>query len=256
MSLLSATSFLPVFIIIIIAFISARLMVRDTAVLKSHAFVNIDGLRGVLAILVFIHQSVYWFNYSHSQQWSFYGSATYLSFGQASSCLFFMLSGFLFGHQLLESRNKEKEIDWLGFFYARIIRLAPLYLVCIFAMLVIVAFEAGFIQFEDTAILRSNIIDWLVFAIPGHPNINTNGNITLAFSGTIWILAYQWFFYLCLPLIALLVGSKSRSHSGIWLIISCLCVASFSRWGLDASLFYGFAGGGFAAYAVRTPWLH
>lgn len=253
MSLLTTTTFLPVLIIIALALVSARFMVRNTSVSDTHEFASIDGLRGFLALFVFIHHSVYWFNYSHLQGWSFFGSMTYMNLGQTSICFFFMLSGFLFIYKLLEARDRE--LDWLKLYCSRFMRLTPLYLVSIVIIIVTIAFESGFTQLEDVAALRSHITDWVLFIIPGHPDINGHPNTHLMISGVIWTLSYEWYFYFCLPAIAVLVGSKSKPNSGIWLILSCICIATFSRWALELTFMYGFLGGAFAAYAVRTPWL-
>lgn len=253
MSFFTTTSVLPAFIVTLLALISARLMVRDTSATDSHEFAGIDGLRGFLALFVFLHHSVFWFKYSHLQGWSGSSSALYTNFGQTSICLFFLLSGFLFGHKLLEGRAKE--VDWLKLFCSRFLRLTPLYLTLVAIMLLIIAIESRFIQLDDTAILRSNIIDWVLFTVPGHPNINSHPDTHLMVAGVIWTLPYEWFFYFCLPLIGVLVGTKSKTNSAVWLILSCTCILTFSKWGLDTTLLYGFLGGGFAAFVVRTSWL-
>ena len=253
MSLFSITGLLPAFLVTLIALISARFMVRDTSATDNHEFANIDGLRGFLALFVFLHHSTYWFNYSHLNGWSGTNSGLYNNFGQTSVCLFFMLSGFLFSYKLLEARTKE--IDWLKLFCSRFLRLTPLYFTLVAVILALIAFESGFVQFDDVSQLRSNIFSWLLFTAPGHPDINSHANTHLMVAGVIWTLPYEWYFYFCLPALGLLLGAKSKVNSGIWLILSVACILSFTSWQLDITLLWGFLGGGIAAQVARTPWL-
>ncbi|RYY04883.1 MAG: acyltransferase [Gammaproteobacteria bacterium] len=253
MSLFTTTGLLPALLVTLIALASARLLVRDTSATDNHEFASIDGIRGFLALFVFLHHSVYWFNYSHLKGWNGSDSGLYNNFGDTSVCLFFMLSGFLFFNKLLEGRTRE--IDWLKLFCSRFLRLTPLYITLVGVIVAIIAIESSFIQLEDTKTLRSNIISWLLFTIPGHPDINAHGNTHLMVAGVIWTLPYEWFFYFCLPALGLLVGAKGKANSGIWLILSVACILSFSLWQLDSTLLFGFAGGGFAAFVARTPWL-
>jgi len=60
---------------------------------------------------------------------------------------------------------------------------------------------------------------------------------------------------LMLPLLGLIIGSKTTSASGIWLILSAICLVFFSHWQLDVNLLYAFVGGAIAAIVVRTEWL-
>ena len=63
----------------------------------------IDGLRGYLALLVFIHHfeiTWYWHN---TGEWS---SPPYLNFGTVGVSIFFMITGYLFVHKILTNRRK------------------------------------------------------------------------------------------------------------------------------------------------------
>ncbi|MBY0379044.1 MAG: acyltransferase, partial [Burkholderiales bacterium] len=252
MSLLTFTNIIPPLFVTAIALISARLMVRDTSATDSHQFSSIDGLRGYLALFVFIHHSGFWFNYSKTKSWVI-GDSLYLSFGHTSVCLFFMLSGFLFGYKLLEAR--EKPIDWLKLFCSRLLRLSPLYMCLLTAVLITISIESKFIINDDSATLINNITDWILFTATGHPDINGYTNTHLLVAGVIWTLPYEWYFYFSLPFIGLLIGSKSTPNSGIWLILSCACIIGFSSWHFDSTLLWGFLAGGIVAYIVKTSWL-
>lgn len=248
------TSLLPIMIVTLIALVSARFMVKDTSATDSHEFASIDGLRGFLALFVFLHHSIYWFSYAQTRNWNFSStSGLFMNFGHASVSLFFMLTGFLFSLKLIDGRKRE--IDWLRLYCSRFMRLTPLYFLLSLSIFAIVAYNSHVVTYEPTATLISEAIDWLLFVIPGHPDINTHANTHLIPAGVIWTLPYEWYFYLMLPLMGLIIGSKTKSASGIWLIISTVCLASFSYWKLDVNLLYAFVGGALAAVIVRTEWL-
>lgn len=251
MSLLTLNGLLPPLLITAIALASAFFLVRDTSANDKHEFVSLDGLRGFLALMVFIHHSVFWFNYTHNQGWHGIPSILYDSFGRASIALFFMLSGFLFTYKLLEARHKE--IDWMRLFCGRVLRLTPVYLLLVGAMLVIVAIRSNFTQYEDTWQLLANISSWMLFSIPGDPEINSMPGTLQISAGAIWTLPYEWYFYGCLPLLAAVLGSKSKANTGIWLVIGAIFVLTYSWWGLDTKLLWGFVVGGLSAGLVRSP---
>lgn len=253
MSLLSLNGLLQPLLITIIALICARLLVRDTSASDQHQFAALDGLRGLIALLVFVHHSVFWFYYSRGAGWHGGDSVLYGNFGQTSICLFFMLSGFLFGHKLLDARLQP--LDWLRLFCSRILRLTPLYFALLLVMFAIIAFESGFTMHQSNAELLVSLRNWLLFTIPSRGDINGYPDTHLMTAGVVWTLPYEWYFYLCLPLVAMLLGSRSTGTPLPWLLLSFGCLLTFSQWGLDPTLLWGFAGGLAAAWVARTATL-
>jgi peptidoglycan/LPS O-acetylase OafA/YrhL len=65
--------------------------------LEQHRYATIDGLRGYLAFLVFLHHSAVWFFYLKTNAWTGPPSNIYAQFGESSVALFFMITAFLFG---------------------------------------------------------------------------------------------------------------------------------------------------------------
>jgi len=59
-------------------------------------FESLDGLRGLLAISVFIHHINVWYGYLQSGNWMEPNSNLFNQLGQSSVALFFMISSFLF----------------------------------------------------------------------------------------------------------------------------------------------------------------
>ncbi|MBY9589867.1 acyltransferase family protein [Pseudomonas aeruginosa] len=68
-------------------------------------FSTIDGLRGYLAFFVFLHHAAIWYYFLRSGAWQVPPSNLYTHFGQTSVSLFFMITGFLFTHKLLQSKT-------------------------------------------------------------------------------------------------------------------------------------------------------
>jgi peptidoglycan/LPS O-acetylase OafA/YrhL len=234
---------IPVLFVLIIALFSAQLLVREDQATAEHKFVSIDGLRGILALLVFVHHTDYWFHYIHQEGWVPTGTIFFNNLGQTSVCLFFMLSGFLFTYKLLEGRCNE--INWLRLYCSRFLRLTPLYICVVVLMIVIILLESHFTLKEDMEIFIRKVTKWLLFTAQGHPNINKHPDTNLMTAGVVWTLTYEWYFYFCLPLLAVFIGTKSKTNSGIWLIGSCFIAFSIN---MDTTLLYGFLGGGAAAF--------
>lgn len=253
MDLFTLASLLPALIVAILALVSARLFVRNLAVTQTHEFASIDGLRGLLALGVFIHHAIYWYAYATSGNWYFYSSGLYMNFGHASVSLFFMLTGFLFTLKLIDGRSRG--IDWLKLYCSRFMRLTPLYFCLCLCVFTIVAINTHFQANDSADAIMHQLRDWLLFVIPGKPDINGYPDTQLLTAGVVWTLPYEWYFYLMLPCLGLLIGTRNKSRSRVWLPMSLLFLISFSSWGLDHHLFYGFAGGAVAAFVTRTPWL-
>src|ERR1035437_3929118 len=86
---------------------------------------TIDGMRGFLALGVFIHHAAIWHQYLQTGWWDNPKSNLYAHFGQTSVQLFFMITSFLFISKLLNTNKKA--FNWNNFFLSRIFRLVPLY---------------------------------------------------------------------------------------------------------------------------------
>jgi peptidoglycan/LPS O-acetylase OafA/YrhL len=236
---------IPVFIVGLIALVTAQLLVRNNDMAEAHKFSSIDGLRGLLALLVFVHHSDYWYHYIHQQGWIPSGTVFFNNLGQTSVCLFFMLSGFLFIYKLLDGR--QSEINWLKLYCSRFLRLTPLYLCVVISMIIIILLEDHFTLKENIETFTRKVTKWLFFTAQAHPDINAHPDTHLMTAGVTWTLAYEWYFYFSLPLLAVFIGAKTKANTGIWLIASCLCIFAIS---MEIKLLYGFLGGGVAAFVA------
>ncbi len=219
----------------------------NTSDSRKSRFVSIDGLRGYLAFFVFIHHAVVWYFYLHSGAWKIPPSKLYTHLGQTSLSFFFMITAFLFFLKLLDSDHKP--IDWARLFIARVLRLAPLYLFVVAIVFFIVAYLTGGQLKIPLWKLVAEIVNWILFSIYGMTNINGLPNTALIVSEVTWSLSYEWFFYLLLPFMAMIVGR--RSVPIFYLFISLLTIALIIVLNPDSKYVLSFFAGIFAAYALR-----
>lgn len=224
-------------------------------------FATLDGLRGYLAIGVFVHHSRFWYFYVRSGVWTTPDSALYTHLGQSSVILFFMITGFLFFGKILNARTRQ--MDWGRLFVSRVLRLAPLYALAMLLLLsIVVVLSHGELHGSPVA-LAKGVFRWLTFTIVGSPDLNGVPDTKLIIAGVTWSLVYEWLFYLSLPLLACAVGAIPPlayvAMSGIFL----LAIALVMHWGGVTDLLLGpagrvfttsFAGGMLAAVAVRSEW--
>lgn len=88
---------LPAISILFVAVVVAYFMSRYSEIPPDQGrFVALDGLRGYLALFVFLYHSALWYFYLRTGQWEVPPSNLYTHFGQSSVLLFFMITGFLF----------------------------------------------------------------------------------------------------------------------------------------------------------------
>lgn len=210
-------------------------------------FVAVDGLRGYLALSVFLHHSVIWYYYMHAGRWDLPPSRFYTHLGQSSVALFFMITAFLFFTKIMDGRKTG--IDWTRLLVGRFMRLAPLYLFAMVIMLILIAWTTHGQLRVPSSNLAAAVASWMSFSIPGRPDINTVPG-TLVTSGVTWSLVYEWYFYLALPALALLFRAGVPP---LYLGLSVASIAAFSAWGLELKIAQAFLGGMVASVLVRSP---
>lgn len=188
---------------------------------------SIDGLRGYLALGVFMHHSSLWFFYLKYGKWEFPAPSIDTHFGEISVALFFMITGFLFTSKLRKAAPEG--IDWLRLYTARVLRIAPLWLV----VKVLVVMTAW--------LIRRLTLD---SGNPAHlPSTASTGLMT---AGVTWTLYYEWLFYCALPWLALLLRKKPTVA---WLVCNAVVIALIG-WDRLASIHsWMFVGG------MLTAWL-
>ena len=209
-------------------------------------FNSIDGIRGYLAFLVFLHHSIIWYFYLHTGVWQVPPTRLFRHFGQASVALFFMITSFLFLTKLLNS--KKSGINWNRVYISRVLRLTPLYILAIFVIFAFVALISGGSLTEPLPLIAKNAMKWITFTVLGDPDLNGVKSTNLIIAGVSWSLPYEWFFYFSLPVFAFLLRIKVELP---YLLFSLLSLIGFYFWGPQWYHLMAFLGGILAAFIVR-----
>lgn len=184
---------------------------------------SIDGLRGFLALGVFIHHTAIWFQYIHTGKWEAPVSNLYSQLGQASVSLFFMITSFLFVNKLVNAGKNG--LQWRSFFISRVFRLVPMYLFSISLVILLVMLISQWRLNTNLPDLIGSVFQWCIFTINQSPAINNFSHIYLVNAGVEWSLPYEWFFYFSLPIISLfLLKTKPKNK---YLLLSILLVITF-----------------------------
>jgi peptidoglycan/LPS O-acetylase OafA/YrhL len=236
--------------------LGALALFRRGSALESSAgrYAAIDGLRGYLAFLVFLHHGCIWYYFLRSGKFDVLGSHLYTHFGQSSVLLFFMITGLLFFSKLLE--GKQRPIDWLRLYLSRLLRLTPLYLFALLLLGSIVAVESRFVLKDPPLMVLRQALEWLSFTSvgPQNPVVNQLESTAAITSGVVWSLRYEWLFYAALPLLGLTVSVvapwRYRILSAVAICVLVLGGDAFSKTHLLA-----FGGGIAAAVMARNSTL-
>nr|WP_256669114.1 acyltransferase [Pseudomonas sp. C2B4] len=203
-------------------------------------------MRGFLALFVFLHHSCIWYYYLQTGVWAAPPSQLFVHFGQGGVALFFMITGFLFFSKLLDSRGRG--LDWLRLYVSRFLRLTPLY----FFSMVLVFFVVWMMTkdglVEPVSEILVDVFKWLGFTVFGTPELNGMKGTSLINAGVTWSLPYEWFFYMALPLVALVVGLRPPL---LYLMVSALLVILIFMYYESGNYYWFFVSGMAAGVLVR-----
>jgi peptidoglycan/LPS O-acetylase OafA/YrhL len=248
--MISAVSPLPVIVALLLALATVKALTwRFEPPKPIGRFVTIDGLRGYLALFVFLHHSSVWYFYLRTAVWKVPPSNLFTHLGESSVTLFFMITGLLFSMKIMG--GKTKEIDWIKLYTSRVLRLFPLYLFSMVLLFLTVAVISRGVVTDSPARLLISILRWLSFTISGMPDLNGVKDTPNIVAGVTWSLSYEWCFYLCLPLLSVAIGVVPATPLviiGMFGVLACFLTRAAPVHIL------AFAGGIFAALLVRYDW--
>lgn len=204
---------LPYFLIILVAMASARVLARFMPPpLPGIPNGMLDAFRGYLAVGVFICHAMIWHAFLKTGQWQEPPSRFYTQIGQAAVVLFFMITAFLFYGKVLDSHTRP--MDWTRLYLSRVLRLVPAYLLAVVLLFVLMAVISGGMRREPWSQLALEAWHWIVFTLRSDPPINGDPNTKFYVAGVTWTLVYEWYFYLTLPVLAILHGYRTP----LWLV--------------------------------------
>ena len=183
----------------------------------SDRYSSIDGLRGYLALMVFLHHSCTWYFYVHTGTWKVPPSNIYTNFGEGGVAIFFMVTGFLFFSKLI--RSVDSGLDWGRLFISRFMRLAPLYIFATCMVFVIVFYMSGGVLRSEPGKLLGGMLRWLCLGVFSVPDLNGIEQSWMMVAGVTWSLRYEWLFYFALPAFAFVLRVAVPVK---YLIVGCL----------------------------------
>ena len=241
----------PIFAIgtVAIAVLTAAAFASISPVPAPKRYDSLDGLRGVLALFVMIHHASIWRGYASTGEWQLPPSRFYSHLGGTSVALFFMVTAFLFGSKLLNARPGA--LDWTRLYVSRALRLIPLYVLLVFVLVFIGLASSNFVLRESPLRFDLNVVHWLAFTVFDMPAINRSA--TPIIGGQAWSLPYEWWFYLALPVMAVLARRRDQARGLVLVSAVAAGVAAFwitSRGGWPNAAM--FVGGWLAAVAMRN----
>jgi len=216
--------------LIFLAFIFLMPIINNNIVQKQFSdnighIKTIDGLRGYLAMGVFIHHYFITYYWHVNGEWIRPPSDLLNNIGQSSVAVFFLITGYLFFRKIHQHKFEIKK-----FIVKRFLRLAPLYYFVVLIMILIIFYKNGFNLNVDIQLFFKQIFKWLLFV---RGSLNDYHDVYRITASVTWTLPYEWFFYLCLPIIFYL--NKIRYIMivlGFYLLYRFLYPTSISFFGL------------------------
>ena len=236
---------LSLFAIALISAYSLTFVGHAKTTSKSHA--SLDGLRGILAVSVFIHHSSVWYTYLHSSTWKFPESNLFNQLGHSGVELFFMISSFLFVDKLLQFEGTQ--FDWKSFYMKRFFRLAPLHFVLV-AIIILIVFTQSDWQLQTSFYeLFSSSFKWLSFGTIGFAEINGTDAAVIN-AGVLWSISYEWLLYFSLPILAIFISRAKPNIFFILIGIVFIVITSLYRV-YEIQHLLSFLGGAIAPFILR-----
>ncbi|MCD9008192.1 acyltransferase [Luteimonas sp. XNQY3] len=209
----------------------------------------IDGLRGYLALSVFVFHIFLWEKYLRVGTWGKLDFHFQNHLGQSSVALFFMITGFLFWRKACLGAPP---VDWARLYISRFLRIYPLFFISVLGVMILwfshngLALRVPKFQFVKES---ANLLLLTAFS-PEPPSFNGDRMVGLLYAGVYWTLPYEAFFYAALPAFAFL---SHRLVPARYVIVGCASLLGLFLWGPQQAYLWCFAVGAIVALLVRRP---
>lgn len=182
-------------------------------------FENLDGLRFICFLLVFLHHSFHTEVSSILTDSSYiYLKKTIFTNGNLGVNFFFVLSGFLITYLLIQERSNSNTINIKNFWIRRILRIWPLYFFCVFFGFFIFPMIKTFMGIVPSE--TATFFSYLTFT--NNFDLIRNGLPDSSILGVLWSIAVEEQFYFIWPIILSLIPIKNYSFAFMTIIISSL----------------------------------
>lgn len=226
MSAFSAWPYVVLMGVVLVALALPVFRAADEPSQREQRTTTLDGLRGFLALSVFVHHLMVTHGYLTNGVWTFPPTGFPTQLGQVGVGVFFMITGFLFWGKLLDTQGRP---DWRSLYVGRLWRIGPMYLVAVGLMLFVVACKTGFTLKEPVWSVLGGALQWLALGIvPTQPDVNGYEGTRFILAGVTWTVFVEWLFYGSLWLMAPLArhGRTPRFVGGALLV--CLLALAFA----------------------------
>jgi peptidoglycan/LPS O-acetylase OafA/YrhL len=182
---------------------------------------SIDGLRGYLALSVFVHHFVVWTQITFlGGTWSAPSQNFLNQLGVGGVALFFMTTGFVFYPRVLTGF---RACSWPKVYIARFFRIIPMVATSLIAITVIVALRTGNGLDKTYAI---SAIKWITaWSEPPLLGYEETWRIN---AYVLWSLWYEWLFYLFVLPACALAMDLIRGRLPSWTVPVALLAASLT----------------------------
>ena len=184
---------------------------------------GLDGLRGLLAISVFVHHAYLTRHAALVGSWGTTGNAFIQVLGLGSVSIFFMITAFLFWSRVIARAGM---IAPLALYRARFGRIFPAFAGSVVALLAVVAWQTHGVLAEPPAIVAIEAARQFSLGLATGSIVNGLPHADLIDAGVTWSLGFEAVFYALLPLLALAVRVR-RSWLAM-LFIAAISIA-FAR---------------------------
>ncbi len=170
---------------------------------------TIDGLRGFLALGVFLQHALDYHQFLRTGILLSTPSDFYDQLSQSSVAAFFMITAYLFWTRLLETGGRP---GFVRLYIGRVFRIGPLYLFATLCVIGLVFLHTGLTLDTSLKDLLRAIATWSLLGIPGKwPDMNGFANTARIVVDVVWTLHYEWLFYASL-LLTSFVARLRRYH--------------------------------------------
>jgi peptidoglycan/LPS O-acetylase OafA/YrhL len=184
---------------------------------------GLDGLRGLLAISVFVHHAYLTRHAALVGSWGTTGNAFVQVLGLGSVSIFFMITAFLFWSRVIA---RDGRIAPLALYRARIGRIFPAFAGSIIALLAVVAWQTHGVLAEPPATVAIEAARQFSLGLAAGSIVNGLPHADLIDAGVTWSLGFEVVFYALLPLLALAV--RVRRSWFAMLFVAAISIA-FAR---------------------------
>lgn len=226
-------------------------------------FPNLDGLRFICFFAVFMHHCyLSFFSYTQESSPGFFKAQSFLfEFGTLGVNFFFVLSGYLITYLLIKEKEFTGTIHVGNFYVRRILRIWPLYFLCLFIGFVVFAM----LKKMGGEVSHESANPWYYIFLAGNFDyMNTWPEKPDAILlSVLWSVCVEEQFYLTWPVILKFTPTKYYKYIFVSIILFSLGFRAFYTNGTEAdhavryfhtfSLIGDMALGGLMAYYVSFP---